>query len=241
MNSKTVLVTGGSRGIGKSIVKKFAQNGYNVILNYNKSFDNAKAIEDEFENVSSFKADVSNPKEILAMIEFAKERYGKIDVLVNNAGISSNGLLQDLSNEEWQRIFDVNVTGTFNCTKAVLPQMLERHFGKIINISSIWGITGASCEVAYSASKAAIIGFTKALAKEVGPSGIRVNAVAPGIVMTDMVSNFTMEEFEDIQNQIPLGEIGSTEDIANTVYFLASDESNYITGQVISPNGGWQI
>lgn len=241
MNSKTVLVTGGSRGIGKSIVKKFAQNGYNVILNYNKSFDNAKAIEDEFENVSSFKADVSNPKEILTMIEFAKERYGKIDVLVNNAGISSNGLLQDLSNEEWQRIFDVNVTGTFNCTKAVLPQMLERHFGKIINISSIWGITGASCEVAYSASKAAIIGFTKALAKEVGPSGIRVNAVAPGIVMTDMVSNFTMEEFEDIQNQIPLGEIGSTEDIANTVYFLASDESNYITGQVISPNGGWQI
>lgn len=238
---KTVLVTGGSRGIGKAIVEKFSKNDYNVILNYNKSFEAAKNIEDNFKNIRIFKADVSNRKDVQNMINFANDTYGKIDILINNAGIGCTGLLQDLTYEEWQDVFNVNVNGTFNCTQLVLPDMLSRHAGKIINISSIWGMVGASCEVAYSASKAAIIGFTKALAKEVGPSGITINAVAPGIIMTDMVSQYSMEEFESIRNQIPLGEIGSTEDIANSVYFLASDEANYITGQVLSPNGGWVI
>ena len=236
---KTVLVTGGSRGIGKAIVEKFAKENYNVILNYNKSFDSARAIENNYKNVKIFKADVTNKKEIQNMIEFANQTFGNIDILINNAGIGCTGLIQDLTLEEWQDVFNVNVNGVFNCTQAILPNMIAKHSGKIINISSIWGIVGASCEVAYSASKAAIIGFTKALAKEVGPSGITVNCIAPGIVMTDMVSQYSVEEFEEIRNQIPLGEIGTTEDIANSVFFLASNEANYITGQVLSPNGGW--
>lgn len=238
---KTVVVTGGSRGIGKAIVEKFAENGWNVILNYNKSIEAAKKIEKEFKNVKIFKADVTNRKEVQAMFDYANTNFGNIDVLVNNAGIGCTGLLQDLSFEEWQDVFNVNVNGVFHCTQEILPQILRNHTGKIINISSVWGMVGSSCEVAYSASKAAIIGFSKALAKEVGPSGITVNVVAPGIIMTDMVSQYTIEEFDAIREQIPLGEIGSTQDIANSVYFLASEAANYITGQVLSPNGGWII
>lgn len=238
---KTVLVTGGSKGIGKSIVQKFAENGYNVILNYSKSEEAAYRLSEKYNNVKIFKADVSNKKQVQEMVDYATHEFKKIDILINNAGISSTGLLQDLSEEELTRIFSVNVNGTFFCTQAVLPQMIARHEGKIINISSVWGLVGASNEVAYSASKAAIIGFTKALAKEVGPSNIRVNCIAPGIVMTDMVSDYTVEEFDDIRSQIPLERIGSTEDISNLAYFLAGDEADYITGQVISPNGGWVI
>lgn len=238
---KTVLVTGGSRGIGKAIVQKFAKEGYNVILNYSKSEEAAFKIANEFNNVKIFKADVSNKKDVLNMIEFAKNEFKKIDILINNAGISSTGLLQDLSEEEFNRLFAVNVNGTFNCTQAVLPEMISRKEGNIINISSVWGMVGAANEVAYSASKAAIIGFTKALAKEVGPSNIRVNCIAPGIIMTDMVSDYSMEEFDDIRSNIPLDRIGSTDDIANLAYFLATSDSDYITGQVISPNGGWII
>lgn len=238
---KTVLVTGGSRGIGKSIVQKFAENGYNVILNYSKSEEAAYRLSEKYSNVKIFKANISNKKQVQEMIDYATSEFKKIDILINNAGISSTGLLQDLSEEELNRIFSVNVNGTFFCTQSVLPQMIARHEGKIINISSVWGLVGASNEVAYSASKAAIIGFTKALAKEVGPSNIRVNCIAPGIVMTDMVSDYTVEEFDDIRSQIPLERIGSTEDISNLAYFLASDEADYITGQIISPNGGWVI
>lgn len=238
---KTVLVTGGSRGIGKAVVERFAKEKFNVILNYNKSFEAANQVENTYNNVKIFRANVSDRKEVQSMIEFANETFGNVDILVNNAGIGCTGLLQDLTFEEWQSVFNVNVNGIFNCTQAILPSMLSKHSGKIINISSIWGLTGASCEVAYSASKAAVIGFTKALAKEVGPSGITVNSVAPGIIMTDMVSQYSIEEFDEIRNQIPLGEIGTTDDIANLVYFLASEQSNYITGQIISPNGGWLI
>ncbi len=238
---KTVLVTGGSRGIGKSIVEKFALEGYNVVLNYSKSEEAAFKISEKFSNVKIYKADVSIKKDVINMIDFAKENFSTIDVLINNAGVSSTGLLQDLSDEELNRIFSVNVYGVFNTTRAVLPQMISNHRGKIINISSVWGMVGASNEVAYSASKAAIIGFTKALAKEVGPSNINVNCIAPGIVMTDMVSDYTVEEFDNIRSNIPLDRIGSTEDIASLAYFLASPEADYITGQVISPNGGWVI
>ncbi len=238
---KTILVTGGSRGIGRAIVEKFAKNGYNVILNYNKSEFAAIDIAKQYENVEIFKANISKPKDVESMINFSIEKFGHIDILINNAGISSNCLLQDLALDEWNKLFEVNVTGTFIVTKEVLPYMISKKNGKIINISSVWGIVGASTEVAYSASKAAIIGFTKALAKEVGPSNINVNAIAPGIVMTDMVSNLTVDEFEQIRSEIPLGKIGSTQDIANTAFYLASEESNYITGQIISPNGGWVI
>ena len=238
---KTVLITGGSRGIGKAIVEKFANENYNVILNYNKSELAALDIASKYTNVHIFKADISSKKDVEAMIRFAEEKFEKIDVLINNAGISSTGLLQDLSLDEWNRLFEVNVTGTFLVTKEVLPKMISKQSGKIINISSVWGMVGASMEVAYSATKAAIIGFTKALAKEVGPSNITVNAIAPGIIMTDMVSNLSIDEFEEIRSEIPLGKIGSTEDIANTALYLASKQANYITGQVISPNGGWVI
>lgn len=238
-NMKTVIVTGGSRGIGRAIVEKFASENYNVILNYNKSEFAALDIAKKYSNVEVFKADVSNTKDVEAMINFAETKFGQIDVLINNAGISSTGLLQDLSLDEWNKLFEVNVTGTFLVTREVLPKMISKKSGKIINISSVWGMVGASMEVAYSASKAAIIGFTKALAKEVGPSNITVNAIAPGIVMTDMVSNLSVDEFEQIRQEIPLGKIGSTEDIANTAFYLASDCADYMTGQVISPNGGW--
>ena len=214
---------------------------YNVILNYSKSEEAAYRLSEKYNNVKIFKADISNKKQVQEMIDYATSEFKKIDILINNAGISSTGLLQDLSEEELNRIFSVNVNGTFFCTQLVLPQMIARHEGKIINISSVWGLVGASNEVAYSASKAAIIGFTKALAKEVGPSNIHVNCIAPGIVMTDMVSDYTVEEFDDIRSQIPLERIGSTEDISNLAYFLASDEADYITGQIISPNGGWVI
>ncbi len=239
--NKTVLITGGSRGIGKAIVYKFSQAGYNVLLNFNKSEDIANQIANELNNVKVYGADVSDRNKVINMVNYTIENFGKIDVLINNAGISSSGLFQDLPFEEWQKIMDVNLNGVFNCTQAVLPGMIERKSGKIINISSIWGMTGASCEVAYSTSKAGVIGMTKSLAKEVGPCNIQVNSIAPGIIMTDMVADYSMEELNAITDQIPLGRIGSADDVANLALFLASDNANYITGQVLSPNGGWVI
>ncbi len=238
---KNVLVTGGSRGIGKAIVYKFAQNEYNVILNYNTSETAAIEIANAFPNVTMCKADVSNREEVSEMFSFIKNKFGHIDILINNAGVSSTGLFQDVTLEEWNRLMGVNLNGVFNCTQEALPEMIARKSGKIINISSVWGMVGASNEVAYSTSKAAVIGMTKALAKEVGPSNICVNCIAPGIIMTDMVSDYTLEEFDEITSQIPLGKIGSTTDIASLALFLASNDANYITGQVISPNGGWVI
>lgn len=238
---KTVLITGGARGIGRTISEKFAKNGYNVIVNYSKSEEAAYMLEKEYSNIKTYKADISNKKEVNSMIEFANSEFKGIDILINNAGISSSGLLQDFSEEEINKIFSVNVNGSIFCAQAVLPSMISKKSGCIVNISSVWGMVGASNEVVYSASKAAIIGFSKALAKELGPSNIRVNCVAPGIIMTDMVSNYSVEEFDEIRSNIPLERIGSTDDIANAIYFLASDDASYITGQVISPNGGWVI
>lgn len=238
---KTVLITGGSRGIGKSMVYAFARAGYNVLLNFNRSESLANEIANEFSNVKVYGADISNQENVFEMVNYTKEQFGKIDILINNAGISCTGLFQDLQKDEWDRLINVNLTGVYNCTKAVLPEMIARKEGKIINISSVWGLVGASNEVAYSASKAGVIGLTKALAKEVGPSNIQVNCIAPGIIMTDMISDYTMEELNDITNQIPLGRIGSTSDVADLALFLASDSANYITGQVFSPNGGWVV
>lgn len=239
--NKTVLITGGSRGIGKAMVYKFSQAGYNVLLNFNKSEDISNQIASELNNVKVYGADVSDRNKVINMVNYTIENFGKIDVLINNAGISSSGLFQDIAFEEWQKVMDINLNGVFNCTQAVLPGMIERKSGKIINISSIWGIAGASCEVAYSTSKAGVIGMTKALAKEVGPCNIQVNSIAPGIIMTDMVADYSMDELNAITDQIPLGKIGTADDIANLALFLASDNANYITGQVISPNGGWII
>lgn len=242
---KTVLVTGASRGIGYATAKKFAQNGFNVAINYNVNRTAAESLERELASlqcrVMTVKADVSSQEQVLNMIEGVNSHLGNIDILVNNAGIAGQSLFTDITTEEWDRMFDINVKGMFHCCKAVLPQMIRNKWGKIVNISSIWGLTGASCEVHYSASKAAIIGLTRALAKEVGPSNIQVNCVAPGVIDTDMNSELDDQTLDELKEQTPLGIIGTGNDIAETVYFLTSDNAKFITGQVISPNGGFLI
>ena len=244
---KTVLVTGGSRGIGKAIVYAFANAGYNVILNYNQSEQSAREIVKDLEDckgiVEMYKADVSNREEVDAMVEYVAHEFENIDVVVNNAGVSHVGLFQDIEEEDWKRVIDVNLTGVFNVTQSALRQdMLNKKNGTIINISSIWGITGASCEVAYSASKAGVVGFTKGLAKELAPSNITVNTIAPGAIATDMIyKEYSEKDIEEIEKNIPMGRLGTPIEISNLALYFASDNARYITGQVISPNGGMVI
>ena len=189
-----------------------------------------------------YKADITKNEEVHKMVNDVINTFGKIDVLVNNSGVCDYNLFTDISNEKIKELIDVNIYGTINVTKEVLKQsMIKNHEGNIVNISSIWGITGGSCEVIYSMTKAGIIGFTKALAKEVSMSGIRVNAVAPGAIKTEMISNLTNDQLEELKSEIPLNRLGNVEDVSNAVMFLASDKSSYITGQVISPNGGMVI
>lgn len=235
--NKVVVVTGSSRGIGANIVKTLAKKGYRVILNYNKSENYAQNVQKELINVDIFKADVSKKAEAVSLINFAIEKYGKIDVLINNAGISQSKLFTDLTDEDWNNIINSNLNSAFFCSREAAKNMIHNKSGLIINISSIWGITGASCEVAYSTSKAALNGFTKALAKELGPSNIRVNAIAPGIINTDMNNYLSNEELESIKEEIPLERIGETIDVSKCVEWLIED--NYTTGQIISINGGW--
>ena len=241
--NKVVVVTGGSRGIGAKIVKTLANENYKVILNYNNSKEQAEKIQQELleqgKEIEIIKADVSKKEEAEKLIQFAINKFNKIDILINNAGISQEGLFTDVTEEEWQKIINTNLNSVFYCNQQALKYMIQEQQGCIINISSIWGETGASCEVAYSTTKAAINGMTKALAKEVGPSNIRVNAIAPGIIDTDMNKNLTIEERKQIKEQIPLNRIGKAIDIAKCVKWLVEDE--YITGQIISINGGWYI
>lgn len=241
--NKVVVVTGGSRGIGAEIVKKLAGDKYRVILNYNKSENEAKKIKEDLQkdniNIEIFKADVSKREEVKELIDFVINKFGKIDVLINNAGISQAKLFTDLTDEDWNNMIQTNLTSAFYCTQEAIKNMISRKEGLIINISSIWGVTGSSCEVHYSVAKAGIDGMTKALAKEVGPSNIRVNSIAPGIIDTDMNKAYTDEEIKDIIEDIPLNKIGKKVDIARCVEWLIEDE--YTTGQVISINGGWLI
>lgn len=240
---KTVIVTGGSKGIGAAIVKLLAKNGYQVILNYNHSEDAAKQIKQQLAleniNIEVFKADVSKREEVKKLIKFTLDKYKNIDVLINNAGIDQIKPFMDITDEDWNTMIQVNLNSVFYCTQEALENMIHNKKGCIINISSIWGLTGGSCEVHYSVTKAGIDGMTKALAKELGPSNIRVNSIAPGAIMTDMNKDCTEEEIEEINGQIPLGKFGMPEDIAKCVYWLIED--SYTTGQVISPNGGWVI
>ena len=240
---KTVIVTGGSRGIGAAIVKELAKEKYNIVLNYNKSEEEAKKIQKELEEldikIEIFKADVSKREEVEKLVKFTLEKFKNIDILINNAGIAQVKPFMDITDEDWEKMMQINLNSVFYCTQEVLNNMIHNKKGCIINISSIWGITGGSCEVHYSASKAAIDGMTKALAKELGPSNIRINSIAPGAIMTDMNSDCTQEEIEEINKQIPLGKFGEGLDIAKCVKWLIED--NYTTGQVISPNGGWVI
>lgn len=240
---RCAIITGGTRGIGRAIATKFYELGYNIALVYNNdeitankffsSLDSDKAI--------LIKADVSSFEDMQKMGRDVISRFGRIDVLVNNAGISEQKMINDISESDWDNMFSVNVKGAFNCTKAVLDNMIHNKYGRIINVSSMWGITGASCEVHYSATKAALIGFTKALAKELGPSGITVNCVAPGLVDTDMNSSFSKETIDEIVNETPVMRIGTGNDVAESVAFLSSDDAGFITGQVLSVNGGLVI
>lgn len=236
--SKTVFITGSSRGIGSAIAKAFHQSGYNVAINYNHSEERAIALSDSLTGSLLLKGDVSKEKDVKEMIEKTVSHFGSIDILVNNAGISVVNLLTDTTLEEWEKLFSINVTGTFLASKYAVKEMIKNHSGKIINISSIWGISGASMESCYSASKGAVIAFTKALAKELGPSGITVNCVAPGFIDTDMNSDVTEEDRAEFCEETPLGRIGTPEEVAKTVLFLASDNASFITGQIIGVDGG---
>lgn len=244
--NKTVIITGAAKGIGRAIAKDFAYSGYNVCINYNTSEEKAKELCQELAkdgcNVIIYKADVTNRQEVDKMVDYVIGTFGNIDVLINNAGISEYKLFTDITQEDMEKMVNVNILGVFNTTQSVLKKsMLSRKDGTIINISSIWGIVGASLEVAYSTTKAAIIGMSKALAKELAPSNITVNVVAPGAISTDMISSLSKEDLEVLKEEIPLGKIGNVEDVAASVKFLASYEARYITGQVISPNGGLVI
>ena len=242
--NKTAVITGASRGIGKATAIEFARNGYNVLANYNNSEKEAMELEkmltEEGCSIKIFKADVSKSFEADAMIEYCLKEFGGLDVLVNNAGISQDKLFTDITDDDWERMMSVNVTSVFNCSRKALKHMIWEKSGSIINITSMWGETGGSCEVHYSASKAAIIGMTKALAKEVGPSNIRVNAVSPGVIMTDMCAYYGEETLNELKEETPLMKLGKPEDIAETVYFLA-EKGNFITGQVVGVNGGMVI
>ena len=251
---KTVLITGSSRGIGAEIARMFFLSGdYNVVINYNKNGARATQLRTELEDISSrYKdknfgsilvvgADVSKEDEVERLFLEAEKAFGKVDILINNAAVSSYSLFQDLSLDAWRETMGVNLDSVFLCTKRALPQMINEKYGRIINISSIWGICGSSCEVHYSASKAAIIGLTKALAKELGPSGITVNCVAPGVIDTEMNRALAKEDIKALCDETPLGCIGRCEDVARLCMFLAQDGGDFITGQVISPNGGLVI
>ncbi|WP_414698663.1 elongation factor P 5-aminopentanone reductase [Peptacetobacter sp. AB845] len=242
--NKTAVITGASRGIGRATAIEFARNGYNVLANYNNSEKEAMELEkmltEEGYSIKVFKADVSKSSEADAMIEYCLKEFGGLDVLVNNAGISQDKLFTDITDEDWERMMSINVTSVFNCSRKALQHMIWEKSGSIINITSMWGETGGSCEVHYSASKAAIIGMTKALAKEVGPSNIRVNAVSPGVIMTDMCAYYGEETLNELKEETPLMKLGKPEDIAETVYFLA-EKGNFITGQVVGVNGGMVI
>ena len=239
----TVLVTGSSRGIGAGIARRFAREGHRVAIHYRAEEAQARVLYDELAcagcSVMLVCGDITKEDEASQIVSRVRERFGFIDVLVNNAGVAlPTQLVTDTTLADWNRVMETNVTGMFLVTNAVLPEMVSQKRGAIVNISSMWGITGGSCEVAYSSSKAAVIGFTKSLAKEVAPSGIRVNCVSPGFVLTDMTRGFDDGIIASICEETPLLRAGTPEDIASAVLFLASGEASFITGQVLSVDGG---
>ena len=241
-DKKIALVTGGTRGIGKKVAEKFAKEGYNLVLNYVSDNTDINSVIDSFKEYKNevilVKADVSKFNECENLVKEAIEKFGKIDVLVNNAGITKDGLIAMMKEDAFDRVIDVNLKGTFNMTRNVVPYMMKKRCGNIVNISSVVGVAGNAGQSNYAASKAGIIGFTKSLAKELAPRNIRVNAVAPGFIDTDMTSVLTDKVKDNIYSQIPLKRMGEAEEVANVVYFLSDDKSSYITGQVINVDGG---
>ena len=236
---KIALITGASRGIGRQIARDFAAHGYGVVINYFKNRQAALQLQEELgPSALAVQADISDPEAVANMVQQAQTHFGDVDVLINNAGISSFGLLTEMTREQWMHVFDINVHGAYYCIREVLPAMIHNQRGVILNISSMWGVVGASCEVCYSATKAALIGLTKALAKEVGPAGIRVNCIAPGVINTDMNATLSQDALETLREETPLGRIGRPEDVSRAALFLASESASYITGQILGANGG---
>ena len=230
---KKVLITGGSRGIGAECVRSFAKAGYEVYFTYNNSEEMAHQVAEDTA-ATALKCDISSADAIKAVIS----KVGNIDILINNAGISQIKMFQDITEDDWDNMFNINVRGMFLVTQGVIENMIHNKWGRIINISSMWGEIGASCEVHYSASKAAVIGFTKALAKELGPSGITVNSISPGVIDTDMNSHLTQNELDELCDETPMGRIGEPNDVAKAALYLADEASGFITGADIPINGG---
>lgn len=229
---KTVWITGGTRGIGAATAQLFCKKGYRVAVSFSSNQKEAEHFQTENPGILVLQGDVSDSAQVQNMVN----QIGVVDILVNNAGIAQQKLFDTITETEWDRMFEVHVKGAFLCTKAVLPHMLHQKMGSIINLSSIWGLTGASCEVHYSAAKGALIAMTKALAKELGPSNIRVNCVAPGVIDTDMCAHLTNEDKKELCDETPLGRLGNPQDVAEAIYYLSTAE--FITGQILSPNGG---
>ena len=238
--NKRVIVTGGSRGIGAAIVRGFASRGAKVAFLYHVSVDSAEAVAKET-GAFAVRCDLSDPADTERGIREASDALCGADILVNNAGVAVSGLIQDLLLEDWNRLVAVDLTAVFLCSRALIPGMIRQGFGRIVNISSMWGMVGASCEAAYSAVKAGVIGLTKSLAKELGPSGITVNCVAPGVVDTDMMNGYDEETKRGLAAETPIGRLGTPADVAASVLFLAGEGGSFITGQVISPNGGFVV
>lgn len=239
---KTAIITGGAGGIGSQAAKHFAKNNWNVVISYNHSKDTAEELTQKINSSGgsavSLKCDVSQKTQTDFLVSEAIRIFGSVDALINNAGIAQQKLFTDITENDFDTMFNVNVKGVFNCCQSVLPHMINKKRGKIVNISSIWGVTGASCEVHYSASKAAVIGLTKALAKEVGPSSINVNCICPGVIDTKMNSCFDENTMGRLCEETPLCRIGSAEEVAKSIYFLCSDDTSFITGQVLNVDGG---
>ncbi len=233
---RNIIVTGGSRGIGAAIVRRFAENGDNVVFFYRSDDRSAAEV-----GVPCIKGDIRDPEEVRKMITRAADYLGGIDVLVNNAGIAHSALMTDITDTDYNAMIGTDLSGAFYCCRQAIPYFLRNHSGAIVNISSMWGEVGASMEVHYSAAKAGLIGLTKALAKELGPSGVRVNCVTPGMIDTDMNKGYTKEDIAAIVDETPLVRIGKPEDVAEAVFFLASDKASFITGQVLGVNGGYVI
>ena len=242
---KTVLITGASRGIGAETARRFSAAGYAVALHYHRSEERALALAEELRRaggeVLTVQADVGDWSQVRKMVDNVLDKFCQLDILICNAGVSWQGLLSEMPVEDWRRLCAVDLDGVFYCCKAVIPHFVARKAGKILTVSSMWGQTGGSCEAAYSAAKAGVIGLTKALAKELGPSGIAVNCVAPGVIATEMNQNLTPADLDALREETPLGRIGTAGDVAESLLFLASEGASFITGQVLAPNGGLVI